>query len=253
MMTADMKVMGRFDGTFAAGARPIFERLAKEPRDVTVDMSEATDLDMAGLGALVCLHKRLEPHGCRVRVLGASGRLQGLFARFYVADLFIEGAAKPETTALRNCFFGLKPPVHNATRAGNSEVKKAGQEVSKESSIRHVIPAKEQLDSTATRSIEAWLDASTVAGGKIRGSDALKSYKRWAGKIAEAGDAVQFRAHLAAILGADRVTSRTSGYVVRGIQLRGRNAGRQPAQTARVPCELFAGSVLAEAISAVSW
>ena len=110
MMTSDMKVMGRFDGAFAAGARPIFERLAKELRDVTVDMTEATDLDMAGLGALVCLHKSIEPHGCKVRVVGASGRLQVLFARFYVADLFIEGAAKPDTTALRNCFFGLKPP-----------------------------------------------------------------------------------------------------------------------------------------------
>ncbi|MGO8781020.1 MAG: STAS domain-containing protein [Rhodomicrobium sp.] len=252
MMTSDMKVMGRFDGAFAAGARPIFERLAKELRDVTVDMTEATDLDMAGLGALVCLHKSIEPHGCKVRVVGASGRLQVLFARFYVADLFIEGAAKPDTTALRNCFFGLKPML-SAIPAQSSEVRKPGPEVSKESGIRHLVPAKEGLDSAAARTIKAWLETSTIAGGELRGGDALKSYRRWAGKIAEAGDKAWFRANLAAIVGADRVIARNSGYVVKGIELRRLAARGKERQGSKVQAMfgLPARTVGMEAISAV--
>jgi ABC-type transporter Mla MlaB component len=91
------------------GVKPMFERLAKEARDVTVDMSEAVDIDAAGLGALVCLHKQLAPRGLRVRVMGANDNLQRLFERFQVADLFIEGAATTGSTALRNAFFGLNP------------------------------------------------------------------------------------------------------------------------------------------------
>ncbi len=53
MMTADIKVTGRFDDAFATGAKPMFERLAQEARDITVDMSEAVDVNAAGLGALV--------------------------------------------------------------------------------------------------------------------------------------------------------------------------------------------------------
>ncbi len=234
MMTADMKVTGRFDGTFAAGARPIFERLAKELRDVTVDMSETTDLDAAGLGALVNLHKGLEPYGCKVRVLGANGRLRGLFVRFHLADLFIEGAAKLDSTALRCCFFGVRPPAPVA--------------------IKHVIAAKAEPAGTASRSIKAWLDASTLGGGELRGGDALKSYRRWAGKPAEAGDATGLRANLAAIIGADRVISRKSGYVVKGIQLRRPIAlgkGRQGA-AAHLLFAVPATTAGVEAIPAVS-
>ncbi len=254
MMTADMKVTGRFDDAFASGAWPIIEKLVEKLRDVTVDMSEATDLDAAGLRALVYLHKRLAPHGCRVRVLGASGRLQGLFARFHLADLFIEGAAKPDSTALRSCFFGLDAPAPFAdgTRA-RSEVKESGHEASKESGIEHVSAAKAEQACKPSRNVKAWLDASTVGGGELRGGDALKSYRRWAGKIAEVGDATLFRANLAAILGADRVISRKSGYVVRDIQLR-RSIPRARERPGAAVHPLFgipASSVGMEAVPAV--
>jgi len=247
-MTPDMKVTGRFDDAFAAGARPIIERLAEERRDVTIDMSETAEIDAAGLGALVYLHKRLEPLGRKVRVLGANGRIQGIFARFHLADLFIEGAARPASTALRSCFFGVPPQADLAT--GNAG-KKASPEASREGSIKHVI-ADAGLDGAASRSIKAWLDASTVAGTQLRGSDALKSYRRWSGKAAEVGDTKQFRAHLAEILGADRVISRTSGYVVRGIQLRGRVARAKRPAPMLVPPELLTASVPVNAISAVN-
>ncbi len=34
-------------------------------------------------------------------------------------------------------------------------------------------------------SVKAWLDGTTVAGGEIRGGDALKAYKRWADSVAK--------------------------------------------------------------------
>ncbi len=252
MMTPDMKVTGRFDDAFAAGARPIIEKLAGELRDVTVDMSEATEIDAAGLGALVYLYKRLDPLGCTVRVLGANDRVQGIFARFHLADLFIEGAARPASTALRSCFFGIRPQG-SAARGALPGIagKKVEPEASKESNIDRV-GADAGLDGTAARSIRAWLDASTDAGGQVRGSDALKSYRRWAGKGTEAGDAMHFRAHLAAILGTDRVISRTSGYVVRGIQLHGGGPRAARSGAIAVPCELLTGSLPMKAISAVS-
>ena len=125
MMTADIKVTGRFDDAFATGAKPMFERLAQEARDIIVDMSEAVDINAAGLGALVGLHKQLAPQGCKVRVLGANDYLQRLFERFQIADLFIDGATNTGGTALRSCFFGLSP-VSVITGGAAAAAKKAG-------------------------------------------------------------------------------------------------------------------------------
>ncbi len=200
MLQADMRVTGRFDGVFAVGARPLIEKLAAEERDIGVDLSEASGMDAGGLAALVALHKRLEPKGCKVRVLGANDTLLRLFETFQLADLFIEGAARPANSALRSCFFG----VPAAPPAGST---------------------KEPLANAAPRdarrhSVEAWLSTSAVAGGALRGGDALKSYKRWAGRSAQDLDAARLRQLLTAILGGDRIVTRTSGYVIIGIQLR---------------------------------
>ncbi len=68
-------------------------------------------------------------------------------------------------------------------------------------------------------SVKAWLDGATQGGGDLRGGDALKSYKRWAGRMAQNMTAGELRAILTGLLG-EAVEGRTSGYVVRGISLR---------------------------------
>jgi len=221
MIPADMRVTGRFDDAFAAGARPIIEKLARESRDITVDMSEAADIDAAGLGTLVYLHKRLAPLGCKVRVLGANGNHLRLFETYQIADLFIEGAAKAANTALRTCFFGVQPPARASSSVpANSSVvwRERKLEASRDGGIQQ--PAIEPAPlADAKQSVRAWLDIATIPGSALRGGDALKSYKRWAGKVANDFNATILRRALAGILGADRVVSRTSGYVVQGIQL----------------------------------
>jgi hypothetical protein len=169
------------------------ERLASQARDITVDMSEAIDIDLEGLQVLVHLHKRLEPRGCKVRVLGANERLRRLFEAFQLADLFIEGAAMPKASAMRSCFFGLPSPAPAAHAAPGSAVRD---------------------------SVEAWLRAATVPGGELRGGDALKSFRRWVRGTAKETGSRELREILSSILGPGRVVSRTSGYVITGIQLK---------------------------------
>ncbi|WP_127078315.1 hypothetical protein [Rhodomicrobium lacus] len=67
-------------------------------------------------------------------------------------------------------------------------------------------------------SVKAWLGEATVAGGEMRGGEALKAYKRWAGRMADSVDAAQIRSILAELTGA--VERRNSGFVVRGLSLR---------------------------------
>ncbi len=226
MIHADMKVTGRFDGMFAVGARPLFDKLAGEAHDIGIDLSEAIDLDAGGLAELVKLHKRLEPRGCKVRVLGANDTLLRLFEKFQIADLFIEGAAIPANTALRNCFFGVPAPVAPANgirgaTAPRREVPPAFPVALRDGGSKGISEAA-PLD-TARRSVTAWLDASAIAGAGIRGGEALKSYKRYAVSLAAEFDAAKLRRILTLILGADRVVSRTSGYVVKGLQLLARH------------------------------
>jgi anti-anti-sigma regulatory factor len=253
MMTADVKVMGRFDDAFAMGVKPMFERLAKETHDVTVDMSEAVDIDAAGVGALVYLHKQLEPQGLKVRVVGANGNLQRLFERFHVADLFIEGAVTAGSTALRNAFFGLNP-VTVITGGAAAAAKKAVPGGSHGGTPKRAIPIVTRFDA-ASHSVKVWLDAATVSGGEIRGGDALKSYRRWAKKMCQDADAAEFRKNLASILGADRIVPRTSGYVVSGIQPRAaiESGGKRLASAIRASGSVFAPARRMDAIAALSF
>jgi anti-anti-sigma regulatory factor len=253
MMTADIKVTGRFDDAFAAGAKPMFERLAQEARDITVDMSEAVDVNAAGLGALVSLHKQLAPQGCKVRVLGANDNLQRLFERFQIADLFIDGATNTGGTALRSCFFGLSP-VAVITGGAAAAVKKAGPGGSHGGAPKRAVPIVTRFDA-ASHSVKVWLDAATTSGGEIRGCDAMKSYRRWAKKMCQDADPDEFRRNLAGIIGAGCIVPRTSGYVVRGIQLRGAiESGRKRlASAVRASGSLFAGRPRMDAIAALSF
>ncbi len=68
-------------------------------------------------------------------------------------------------------------------------------------------------------SVKAWLDGATQGGGDLRGGEALKAYKRWAGREARDMKSEELRAILTGLLG-EAVETRTSGYVVRGISLR---------------------------------
>jgi hypothetical protein len=69
-------------------------------------------------------------------------------------------------------------------------------------------------------SVKAWIDAATVNGGVLRGGDALKAYKRFAGRMAATMTGSELRSILEAIF-PGAVEPRNSGYVVRGVQLRG--------------------------------
>jgi hypothetical protein len=71
----------------------------------------------------------------------------------------------------------------------------------------------------ARHSVESWLEKSTAAGGEIRGGDAFKSYKRYAGRMASNMSAAEFKDILAEVLGEETVVQRTSGYVVLGRSL----------------------------------
>ncbi|MGO9471915.1 MAG: STAS domain-containing protein [Rhodomicrobium sp.] len=89
-MQADLKVGGQFDGAFVSGVRPLIERLAAERRDVVIDVSETAGLDAEALIVLTYMHKRLAPHGHKVRIVGASDELIRFFEDFHLAGLFIE-------------------------------------------------------------------------------------------------------------------------------------------------------------------
>ncbi len=249
-MTADLKVTGRFDDVFAAGAKPTLEKLVLEVRDVTVDLSEALDINAAGLGALVYLYKHLSPQGYKVRVVGANDSLKRLFERFHVADLFIEGAANTAGTALRSGFFGLTAPDAYVAAAA----KKSGPDGSHGGAPKRAIPIVTRFNA-ASHSVKVWLDGATVAGGELRGGDALKSYRRWARKMGQDADPADFRKYLASILGPGRIMPRTSGYIVRGIQLRSaiETGKQQVASAVRLSRGLFAVPTRMDAIAALSF
>jgi anti-anti-sigma regulatory factor len=244
-MTADLKLKGRFDDAVAAA----LEKLAQEARNVTIDMSEASGIDGAALCALVQLHKRIAPDGFKVRVAGANANVRRLFETFHVADLFFEGMAGQEGSALRSGFFGLTAPAPYAPASGGAAKKSSPDRASKRSA-----PKVTRFD-RASHSVKVWLDSATVPGGELRGGDALKSYRRWAEKLGQDVNSAEFRKHLAAILGSDRIVPRTSGYIVRGIQLRAvLEAGKKQAATAvRMPRGQFAAPARMDAIAALSF
>jgi anti-anti-sigma regulatory factor len=221
-----MKVTGRFDDVFAARARCLFDSLAAAEHDVSIDMSEAADLDAGGLAALVRLHKGLERRGRKVRVVGVAPGLLRLFEKFQIADLFIEGAVKPKSSAMRSCFFGIQAPEPAASVSAPDGVKRATEAKPEQvwagatEAASNVVPFE-----GARLSVKAWLDTVTTAGGELRGSDALKSYKRWAAKVAKDTKSADLRRILTSILGAERVVARTSGYVVKGLPIRSAAAG----------------------------
>lgn len=76
-----------------------------------------------------------------------------------------------------------------------------------------------QLDA-ARNSVRGWLNASAKAGGNIRGGDALKSYKRYAGKMASNMTGSELREILSSILPGGAVKQSTSGYSISGLSLK---------------------------------
>jgi hypothetical protein len=66
------------------------------------------------------------------------------------------------------------------------------------------------------KTAQQWLDNATDNCGEMRGGDALKSFKRCAGRAAANMTAEEFQALLTDILGADAILKRSSGYIVRG-------------------------------------
>jgi len=254
MTTADIKVTGRFDNAFAKGAKPTFEKLALEARDIAVDLSETIDMDAAGLAALVCLHKRIAPKGCKVRVVGASDDLKQVFERYQVADLFIEGAASAGGTALRNAFFGLAGPDAHPVAGACRAVRKTEPDGSQGGAQMRAVPAVPRFDA-ASHSVQVWLDGATVAGGEVRCGEALKSYRRWAKKMCQEADPAEFRKNLTCLLGADRIVPRRNGYVVRGIQFRSaiESSRSRLASAVRASGRLFAASRRMDAIAALSF
>ncbi len=77
-------------------------------------------------------------------------------------------------------------------------------------------------------SVKAWLDGATVAGGMLRGGEALKAYKRFAGRMAKDVTGAELRSIMEALL-PGAVEPRNSGFVVRGLQLRTAPAAFQSA------------------------
>ena len=82
------------------------------------------------------------------------------------------------------------------------------------------VPSNVVSINAAKNSVKGWLNANTVAGGELRGGEALKAYKRYAGGMGQGMKPGDLRQILAEILGAGAIEARTSGYVVRGVQLR---------------------------------
>ena len=74
--------------------------------------------------------------------------------------------------------------------------------------------------------VEAWLSSATEPGESLRGGEAIKAFNRWTDNAKmEPGE---LRSILAHIYG-DALVARTSGYSVRGIQLRARTASQAKA------------------------
>jgi hypothetical protein len=72
----------------------------------------------------------------------------------------------------------------------------------------------------AKHSVKSWLDKATVTGGEMRGGEALKAYKRYAGRMAKDMKGSELQALLTEILGQGAVIQRTSGYIVQGVALK---------------------------------
>jgi hypothetical protein len=58
----------------------------------------------------------------------------------------------------------------------------------------------------------------------MRGGEALKAYKRYAGRMAKDMTGPELRNILAEILGQAAVIQRTSGYIVQGVSLKAQQA-----------------------------
>ena len=63
----------------------------------------------------------------------------------------------------------------------------------------------------------------------MRGGEALKAYKRYAGRVAKDITGPELRNILAEILGNSAVVQRTSGYIVQGLSLRAQVAASHAA------------------------
>ena len=80
------------------GARALLGTAAERPVHgpaVTIDISELTFVDAAGLGALVTLRNRYQESGTRLSVTGASAPIRRIFALVGLVDLLAPGARAP--------------------------------------------------------------------------------------------------------------------------------------------------------------
>ena len=74
-------------------------------------------------------------------------------------------------------------------------------------------------------SVKGWIDKAAISttGGEMRGGEIWRLYSRSKGAVKRATPA-DVRAALVSILGEVRVQARTSGYVVKGFELRSAQA-----------------------------
>ena len=95
------RVRGEVDTSTAPEVLAAFERLPITPGGtVVVDLREVDFLDSSGLGAIVRLHRRVEVHGARLRLVCGSATLR--LVRIMHLDQVIEvvdGTVGPGTTA----------------------------------------------------------------------------------------------------------------------------------------------------------
>ena len=83
------------------------------------------------------------------------------------------------------------------------------------------LPASNVVHLDAARqSVKTWIDRSTTTGGPgIRGGDALKAYKRYAGRMAKDMTGAELRGILTEVLGRHAIAQKTSGYVIAELAL----------------------------------
>ena len=74
-------------------------------------------------------------------------------------------------------------------------VKKQKPEGSPDGGVRQAVNSNVVPLGAAKHSVKAWLDNATVAGKEMRGGDALKNYKRYAGRMAKGYDRQRAQGH----------------------------------------------------------
>ena len=76
-----------FDFNTVSGIKDCFERLIDDGSgDVLIDMSDVSDIDSSGIGALVFLYKRLRIDGRNLGLLGVHGKADELLTMLRISQ-----------------------------------------------------------------------------------------------------------------------------------------------------------------------